>query len=282
MIVTRPNEQFTSSLAWDEFGDTTSLRWRLEDNSDNVVVARTNAGIEEFANGNYRRKTTAPETPGIYWVIWDNNDPDTSTREEAADELVVTFVQTDEETTPGESFISIPDLAAYLGYSITSEDPKGLLCVDGACELIRTLTGQKFTLAEDETILLDGTGTDTVLLPQYPALSVSAVSLEGEAVEDFMRTDSGLLRLPYPKVWTSGRQKVEVTYSHGYSEAPRDIRMLAVTIAARLYAQGIVSAETVGMAQVTYPTDSLTLTAGEMAIIKRYRIIKQDATVVGS
>jgi hypothetical protein len=185
-----------------------------------------------------------------------------------------------------KAFITSTELKDRLGYELVSAN--ATLCVDGACALIRSATGQSFSHIEEEVIALDGSGTDVVLLPQLPVEEVKAVKVNGEAVEDWRFYDkSGILaRVTTAPVscatWPKGRQNVEVTYSYGYeqTDVPAEVRLLALTIAARLYQQGIVASETVGTTQVTYSTDSLTFTKGEQAIIDRYRFIRRDSTQI--
>lgn len=175
------------------------------------------------------------------------------------------------------AFISEAELKSYIGYTL--DTGKATLCMDAACDLIRNATGQKFEAGE-ETIVLDGTGTDAVVLPQVPVEAVTEAKNDGEAVTDFMLTGAGLLLRKSPNTWSPGRQKVQVKYAFGYAEIPADLKLLAITIAARVYQQGIVTAETVGMSQVTYATDSLSLTAGEKNILSRYKTVRPDSATV--
>jgi hypothetical protein len=49
-------------------------------------------------------------------------------------------------------------------------------------------------------------------------------------------------------VWPSGRQNITVTYDHGYADAdlPRDVRMVALSVASRIAVQGVALEESVG------------------------------------
>jgi hypothetical protein len=172
------------------------------------------------------------------------------------------------------AFITKPELEAYIGYQ--ADATKATMVIDAACDLIRNSTGQRFEAGE-ETILLDGTGTDAIVLPQVPVEAVTEVMNDEEAVTDFMLSGAGLLLRKFPQTWSPGRQRVKVKYSFGYATVPADLKLLAVTIAARVYQQGIVMQETVGMTQVTYATDSLSLTAGEKNILSRYKTIRPDS-----
>jgi hypothetical protein len=175
------------------------------------------------------------------------------------------------------AFISKAELESFLGYAVDTD--KATLTVDAACDFIRNHTGQDFATGS-QTVLLDGTGLDTVLLPQVPVGTVSSVKLNGEVVTEYGISGSGMLLRTFPGVWTAGRQAVEVTYTYGYSEVPAEINMLALTIAARIYVQGLVTVAQVGLTNTTFATDALSLTEGEKNILSRYRVKRQDARVV--
>jgi hypothetical protein len=183
------------------------------------------------------------------------------------------------------AFITNSDLKAFMGYPSLEED-KADLATDSACDLIRGATGQSFAQVDGETVVLDGTGTDALLLPQLPVWEVTAVAVDGEELEaeDYNFTGAGLLLRLDADVWTLGRQMVEVTYSYGVETVPAEIRALALTVATRLYQQGTAVSATVGASSVTFATDALSFTEGEKAIVRRYKLTRQDSltTVAGS
>jgi len=185
-------------------------------------------------------------------------------------------------------FISREDLGDYLGQDLSASD-KALIAVDAACDICRTLAEQTFNEVIDETIVLDGTGTDALLLPESPVIDVTAVTENDEALvvdDDYKLNGSGvLLRSPVVyeggwgdqwvrRVWSLGRQNIEVTYSHGYAatDLPRDVRMVALSLADRIFTQGNVSFESLGAYSVRYTNGAaLDLTVGERAILRKYR-----------
>lgn len=185
-----------------------------------------------------------------------------------------------------DPFISRQDLTDYLGRDVTADDG-ALIAIDAACEICRSLTEQSFNEATD-TITLDGTGTDALLLPELPVSNAGTVTVSGGTVTDYVLKDDGLLIRKYPDpvtvdywsderpptvVWPAGRQNVEVTYDHGYADEdlPRDVRLVALSIASRLVVQGVASQETVGETSVRYGTNATDLTAGEKAILRKYK-----------
>ena len=182
-------------------------------------------------------------------------------------------------------FISRDDLSDILGRDVTADDG-ALIAVDAACDMVRSLAEQDFNEEIGDQITLDGTGTDALVLPQLPVNNVGTVNLIDStggttAVTDFVVKDNGVLVRKrgsattawWPSVWPLGRQNVQVTYDHGYGTAdlPRDVRMVALSIASRLIVQGVASFEQMGQQQVRYGVNSTDLTSGEKAIIAKYR-----------
>ena len=189
-----------------------------------------------------------------------------------------------------DPFISREDLSDYLGRDVTTDDG-ALIAVDSACDIVRTITEQDFSPAS-ETIKLDGTGTDTVLLPQVPVTAAGTVSVNGEEVTNYVVTDRGYLvrtcgtaddhstwsQLSGPSsYWPQGRQNIEVTYDHGYAtsgtvtDIPADVRVVALMIAARLSIQGVNIQRQVGGDLQRYAVASTDLTENEKRILRKYR-----------
>ncbi len=182
-------------------------------------------------------------------------------------------------------FISRQDLSDILGRDVTADDG-ALIAVDAACEIVRTIAGQTFNAVTADEIVLDGTGTDALLLPERPVTGVSAVKIDDSAVTDFVWSANGLLIrksanftssvwadcLP-PSIWPVGRRNITVTYDHGYAadDLPRSVRVVALQIAERLLVQGVAQAENVNGQAITYAAAATDLTAGERMILERFR-----------
>jgi hypothetical protein len=191
-----------------------------------------------------------------------------------------------------DPFISRDDLGEYLGRDV-SEDEGALAAVDAACDICRTLAEQTFNQVLGDTIRLDGSGGDALVLPELPVRNAGTVALGGTAtsgtisggtaVTNYVVDGDGILlrtagaALPedgsVPITWPRGRRNVAVTYDHGYApnELPRDIRFVALEIASRLIVQGPAASENVGDVAVKYSVAATDLTAGERAIIAKYR-----------
>jgi hypothetical protein len=186
-------------------------------------------------------------------------------------------------------FISRTDLTDYLGTDVTTDDG-ALIAVDAACDIVRTLTEQDFNSVTGDTVKLDGTGTDALLLPQVPVSAAGTVVVNGgtlSATLDYTCTSDGvLIRTDGTATlstwsqgwgptafWPQGRQNISVTYDHGYSggTVPADIRVVALMIASRMTVQGLDSQRQVGQANVKYAVGASDLSANELRICRKYK-----------
>lgn len=193
-----------------------------------------------------------------------------------------------------DAFITTTELGDLIGKDLSSDDG-ATLAVDMACEACRTVAEQLFTPLS-ETIALDGTGTDCLLLPERPVNAVGTVVVNGvtKGSLDYVSTSDGKLFATSGTAqwttwsngwcwirggtayWPEGRQNVVVTYDHGYIDGtvtvvPDDVRMVALQLASRIVIQGVAAAESVGQNTVRYGTNATDLTNGEKAILRKYR-----------
>ena len=174
-----------------------------------------------------------------------------------------------------DPFISAQDIVDYIGKGGTA-DPGMLIALDSACDICRTIAEQDFN-AGTATVSLDGSGTDCLLLAQRPVLNAGTVLVDGGTITDYMVTADGrLLRgsavsSTTPSTWPQGRQNVQVVYDYGFAEVPRDVRMVALQIAARIVVQGVAMKETQGDLSVDYATAATDLNANELRILRKYR-----------
>lgn len=187
-----------------------------------------------------------------------------------------------------DPFVTVDDLSDWIGRELAA-DTAAIIAVDAACDMVRTLADQTFNRGTT-TVTLDGTGTDCLLLPELPVNTAGTVVLAGgtlTANTDYVLAGGGrLIRMggtayttfsSYVSVWPAGRQNVRVTYDHGYevagtvNDVPRDVRIVALSLAQRMVLQGPAMTESVAGQSIGYATPSTNLTAGEMMILQKYR-----------
>lgn len=190
-----------------------------------------------------------------------------------------------------DPFISRTDLGNKLELDLSADD-HALACVDAACDICRTISEQTFNKGTADEIVLDGSGTEVQLLPEFPVGTVTAVSEDGTALTaaDY-RLDpqtGSLIRVPAETgyissntmlrptvVWNRGRRNINVTYDHGWelNDIPRDVRMVALNIAAKLYVQkSSTMFESLGAYSVRYAEEGPTgASENELRILRRYK-----------
>lgn len=170
--------------------------------------------------------------------------------------------------------ITREDLGNYLNRNLATDD-MALAAVDAASDVCRTVSDQIINEVEGDELVLDGTGTDVLVLPQMPVTDVESVlDSAGAAVDpgDWVLSVVGTLIKP-SGTWIKGRQNFTVTYTHGYPDAeiPRDLRMVALSLAGRIYMQGPVVFESIGKRQVRYAGPAMDLSKSEHAILLKYK-----------
>lgn len=173
--------------------------------------------------------------------------------------------------------VSRTDLSNYLydGNVNLDDNDMALAAVDAASDACRTTTGQVINYVSDDVIVRDGTGTDVLVLPQRPVDSVDSIlDYDGNEIDstDWVLTDIGTLVRP-GGVWTKGRQNFTITYSHGWEDAdiPRDLRMVALSMAGRIFMQGPLVFESIGKRQVRYAGPAMDFSKTELAILRKYK-----------
>lgn len=120
-----------------------------------------------------------------------------------------------------EPYLATPQDLATLT-KLAADSPILLLALDRASERFRQAVGHPVHLVTDDVILVDGNGSDTLVLPAAPATEIS-VKVDGTAVTDYSASlRAGILRRAAR--WPDGLGNIEVTYTHGYADIPGGIR----------------------------------------------------------
>ena len=187
----------------------------------------------------------------------------------------------------GAPWITLEELASYLSPRAPrdlSSDVLAEVSCEGACDLIRRRAEQEFDHGES-TVVFSGADTRSLVLPEAPVIRVDEVRLVGEVDLDYELTRAGILRRTVGR-WPAGYANIAVDYEHGYDGAmPAELRLLALTVAARHYQQGIAQQESTGNASVTFSVSAAgDLSTGEQTIIAKHRRPSSEhlAMAVGS
>lgn len=179
------------------------------------------------------------------------------------------------------------DLATWLGVT-TADNARSTLALEVATGWVQGYTGQKLVYVTNDTVTLTPRGASQRLyLPERPVDYVTSVTYNGTAygaagtdwtlVDDYLWT--GYLPDAYNAGWrgrfTYWPPMVTVTYTHGYPEAPQDIRGVVLAAAARVIQNPAgVQSQTVGGVSWTVSggaTGATGLTATEKAALAPYR-----------
>lgn len=199
---------------------------------------------------------------------------------------------------PFPNLATAADLQAYTGRTV--DDAAADMALRVASGAIRSYTRQTLSFTASETVVLEG-GERALRLPQRPLVVTDAypltvielgdgggpdiAALEGR---DFTRYGSELRRgWPYYAQhtrlmgWPFGRPlgiwtpRVQVTYSHGYTEIPQDIVGVCLDLAAATLSNpNRLRSEAVGGMSVTYTVETFgtgSLTQSHRALLRRYR-----------
>ena len=144
--------------------------------------------------------------------------------------------------------------------------PEGLLGLPGstfpapavaaAVARIRREAGWHIAPSVTETIDIDSWGGNELVLPSLYVTDVASVAIWGPSGlgpslalgEEVRWSQRGLLWLPRGGTWPVGRGKVQVTLTHGYPEAPADLKLLTASATTRPIASESISSRAVTFA----------------------------------
>ncbi len=119
-----------------------------------------------------------------------------------------------------------------------SEQTRAELVINAASETANRYA-QRTLGAADYTEDIDGTGTRSVFVAQFPVNSLTAVYLDSdrafgsdtEVTDYVLYSDIGKLTRP-EAYWTKGVQNVRVEYNAGYASVPAEIQLAVLEVVA--------------------------------------------------
>ena len=176
-------------------------------------------------------------------------------------------------------FATAADLAA-LAQRSDIPDATADLALALASATIRSWTKQDITRVENDVVNLRIIDTSELVLPQRPVESVSQVRVNSVVLVDWVLSGDRLLRaggwryLPGTTTYPDPGL-VEVTYTHGWSEVPDDIRAVCLDLASMSVTNptGLRSVAIDDYSR-TYATETLgagTLSPAHKSILSAYR-----------
>lgn len=204
-----------------------------------------------------------------------------------------------QNTIPGTApaaFASPNDLATWLGIDLTSEEAEraDALLTDASNIIREEVKRGDLGLVTDETITMNGTTDESILLPSTPVVSVSAVTIDGAPLvegSDWYLDGNMIVRLPATSVILNGidgatfpaitpgfgspRQTLQITYTHGYPEIPGKVKTICLGMVVRVWINpGSVARESVGDTSTVYDNNrfsptGMQLTDDERRALKR-------------
>ncbi len=188
-------------------------------------------------------------------------------------------------------FATETELEAYTGTSIATDRARILL--DMASGAIRSYCRQTFTRGAT-TVILPGTHAEKLELPERPVTAITLVKIgdttlavDTDYVWDGQHTlyrgtkVDGVLSVNGPDYlingwgdWGGPGAQVTVTYTHGFTSIPNDIKGVCLALAARtLGSPDGVNSESVGSYSVSYSRTggAVSLLSEERELLNRYR-----------
>lgn len=129
--------------------------------------------------------------------------------------MVNTLSLTDNALTTLQTFKS------EINITDTSKDALLEMYINAGSDIIENYCNRKFQ-KQQHTEIIDGTGSKTICLKNYPITSVSSIQVDGEEVNtsDYqVAIDTG--EVYHSTGWTQGEKNIKVTYLGGYT-LPKD------------------------------------------------------------
>ena len=133
-------------------------------------------------------------------------------------------------------FCSVSDVSTFLGKTLLVTDAQALQAIAEATAVIQNYCNQALLQVSTDVILLDGTGSTKLFLPELPVATITSVEVDSVSLvaTDYSLAENGVLWRLYG-VWPVGARNIEVTFDHGYASVPEDLKGVCYRSAARLY-----------------------------------------------
>lgn len=171
------------------------------------------------------------------------------------------------------------ELAALSG--IPADDGRLLAVLRAESRRFAGAVRHPVRLVDADTVILDGHGTRSLILPAVPVVAVTSVQVDGEelAADAYEWSADGLLERA--ELWPRRRRAIRVVYSHGYDPIPGPVSAAVIQAAhLALVVEPGVSSLSVGGMSISYGTSFGGSVAGATtswtAAVEAYRINRGD------
>lgn len=165
-----------------------------------------------------------------------------------------------------EPLATVQELAAWMQVDVSALPASAPLVLSTASAIVRAEARQRFTRGTTTVTLYPSRGR--VSLPQRPVLSVTGVTVRGQALSPSQ------WRLRRDTLYVRGCDEVTVTYTHGYASVPGDVKAVILSAAARvLNNPQDLRQEVAGGLSVTYAAETIgaSLAPADRDLLARYR-----------
>mgnify|MGYP003389885387 CR=1 FL=1 len=124
------------------------------------------------------------------------------------------------------------DLASYLQQALDASTAN--LVLDIASADFEAEADTKFS-STATTYTVEGVGQRCISLPRLPVIAVQSVTVDGVVVTDYVRIGPNLYRIVGFGGYSVYPAAVVVSYTHGYTAVPDDVRGAVLESAAQAY-----------------------------------------------
>lgn len=141
---------------------------------------------------------------------------------------------------------------------------------DRACDAVRAYCGWHIAPSVEEDVVLDGSGTQVVMLPTLRLTALTDVTDDTTAVDSPEWSSAGMVRKSTYGYWSWKFHSFTATMTHGYDECPGELLGIIAEAASRGVAG--VAATQVGQVRIESGSGSTGFMMDQQAILDRYRI----------
>lgn len=175
------------------------------------------------------------------------------------------------------ALITLQDYKDYAGISNPKNDTKLEVIVNYVNAYVPTYCGRDFSATSGNVVtnkVLSNFG-NTILSPEIPIISIQELRINGTAVDtaDYIfDNDTGLIEVIGTTVQLPVQPyKVQLDYTHGYSEVPADIELACLELVTWMYKREFNKTRRSGGEQADYEVSDSDLPLQVKSILVSYR-----------